>query len=212
MFRRAVLAALALGAAPASFVHFPALAQGQAAAGATASALPRVRGPIELGKDAFAIFNACRAQGWQFFPREGEEVKSRRGVRYVLTAANVLPPTSDSASRYRLTFLDGRLIGLRTEYRKAEPARIAAARAAHGAPAWEAAASAEWVSPDRSAAFAVWRDGTRDELVDLGLAKDRGFYTEGEITQELRRRKQSASSSPPAAPSPLPAPSPAPAK
>lgn len=209
MLRRSALAGLALLGSPlaAGSLH----AQSPAASGVPATAaaavarqpLPTVRGPLALGKDAFAILRACQEAGWLFHPRAGEEEKRRRGVRYVLTAANVLPPESDPASRYRLTFLDGRLVGLRTEWRAADPQRLDAARVAHGAPAWEAAASAEWVAPDKSVAYAVWRDGTREELVFLAHTRSRGFFTEAEIAQELKRRKEAAG--PLSAPKPSPA-------
>lgn len=150
--------------------------------------LPRERGPIVLGQDAFSVMNACQKAGWAFFARAGEDVKMRRGTRYALTTANVLPPEADEARRYRLTFLDGKLIGLRAELRTPAPARVDKARAAHGAPFWEMRETAEWIAPDRSVAYAVWKDGTREELVFLGHLRARGFYTADEIAAELKRR------------------------
>lgn len=203
MLRRAVIAGLALAGAPFPIAPLSAQPPTPAATAPVAPKavpvglpaasprmpLPAARGPLALGKDVFAILRGCQDAGWRFFPRDGEDVKNRRGVRYVLTAANVLPPDTDPASRYRLTFLDGRLVGLRTEWRAADPQRVESAKSAHGAPAWEAPASGEWVAPDKGIAFAVWRDGTREELVSLGHLRARGFYTDAEISQELRRRK-----------------------
>ena len=86
---------------------------GAPAPGVRTAPLPRERGPIALGQDAFTVMHACQRAGWGFYARAAEDVKLRRGTRFALTTANVLPPDTDEARRYRLTFLDGKLIGLR---------------------------------------------------------------------------------------------------
>jgi hypothetical protein len=149
--------------------------------------LPRSHGGLDLGKPSFTLLHECQTRGWGFYARAGERVVSRRGVRYALTAAHVIPG-GDEVLRYRLSFLDGRLAGLRVEFRTPDPNRFAQARALYGPPAWEASDRAEWISPDRSTALAAWRDGGRLEIVDLGLARSRGFFTEAEIAEELKRR------------------------
>ena len=166
------------------------------APGARTAPLPRERGPLVLGQDAFTVMHACQKAGWGFYARAAEDVKLRRGTRFALTTANVLPPDTDEARRYRLTFLDGKLIGLRVELRAPDPARVGKARATHGTPFWEMRETAEWVAADRSIAYAVWTDGTREELVFLGQLRARGFYTADEIAAELKRRFLAAKGSP----------------
>jgi hypothetical protein len=175
-----------------------------AKAPAPAAAFPSGRGPLALGQSALSVLAACQRSGWVFHARDGEDVKTRRGVRYTMTVANVIPADSDEAKRYRLTFLDGRLVGLRVELRHADPRRAEKARTDYGAPAWEIAETAEWISPDRRVAHAVWKDGSREELVYLGLLVARGFFTTDEVTAEVRRRH--AAAKPPAPPPPTPTP------
>lgn len=168
------------------------------AAARALQALPNAAGPIALTKPAFTIAHECQQRGWGFFPRPDERVVNRRGASYVLSVAIILPPEGDEAASYRLSFLDGRLVGVRIRFRSPDPARLERAKTQFGPPTWEAIDRAEWVAKDRSVALALWRDGSRQELVALSYSKATGFFTDQEISAELARRK--AQTTPPAPP------------
>jgi hypothetical protein len=77
---------------------------------------------------------------------------------------------------------------MRVEYRAADTSRFSRARAAHGPPSIDQPARAEWISGDKGLARAVAKDGGQEELVHLGLARERGFFTQEEIDAEIARR------------------------
>jgi hypothetical protein len=182
-----------LGATEPPKAPTPAGGPPAAAAPGVLKALPTSAGPFELAKSAFTIVHECQQRGWRFLPRPDERVVNRRGAAYVLSVAIVLPPEGDEAASYRLSFLDGRLVGVRMRLRSPDRARLERATAQYGPPTWEAADRAEWVAKDRSVALALWRDGSRQELVALGHARATGFFTDEEISAEIARRKAQAS-------------------
>jgi hypothetical protein len=167
--------------------------------------IPRSHGLLDLGKSSFTLLFECQKEGWAFFARAGEKIVSRRGITYAVTAANVFPPEKNEVNRYRLTFLDGRLAGMRIEFRAPNAARFGGARDDYGTPAWESSDRAEWISADRATSITVLKDGSQQEVVDMGLMRDRGYMTDEEIKAELGRRKARAQP-PPAPPPPKPGP------
>lgn len=152
----------------------------------TSTPLPREFHGFTCGSSVMATMALCQEKGWVFWAKKPDQRSQlRNGRRFKLENANVVPPKGEDVARYRLTFLRGRLIGIRALFQLADPKRFTQLSQSFGKPVRSHKSQAEWVDENLNRSWKIWKNGKEVEITDLRLLRRMRFLLGSEIKKRL---------------------------